>query len=61
MEFGRENFETSPDITQIGYAWEQNAGKIWFDSSNVNDAPFIAEGFQNHAINQTERIIPELY
>jgi hypothetical protein len=46
MEFGGENFEASPDITQTGYTREQNAGKIWFDSSNINDVPFIAEGFQ---------------
>lgn len=46
MKVSKENFETSPDIMQIEYTWEQNARKIWFDSSSINGAPFIVKGFQ---------------
>jgi hypothetical protein len=59
MEFSRENFETSPDITQIEYTWEQNGEEIWFDNSNINGAPSIAKGFQTMPSTGPSALFPK--
>jgi hypothetical protein len=42
-KFGREDVDETP-VTQIEYTWELSSGKFWYDTSNINDTPFVNEG-----------------
>ncbi|OAL31155.1 hypothetical protein AYO20_08390 [Fonsecaea nubica] len=42
----RDPSASTPLVTQLEYAWEQDEGKTYFDVSNVAGAPFVHEGFE---------------
>ncbi|OAP63809.1 hypothetical protein AYL99_03036 [Fonsecaea erecta] len=42
----RDPSATTPLVTQLEYAWEQDEGQTYFDVSNVAGAPFVNEGFR---------------